>query len=174
MTSTPVAAPGENSFHSPEADKAQRSAPQPSDQIATSRAIELLCQTRPWVRMFSMLGFTVIALTLLIGLIKIIGSAQMIARGHNGDEAFGIVVRLVAAAAAGLIYFFPSLFLWRYANRIRDCEVTRSVTDMESALEAQRSFWRFAGIAMILWIAFVVVVTAFSGLLLIGTATFHG
>ena len=45
-----------------------------------------------------------------------------------------------------LFYIVPAFFLWRYADRIGLFVRDRSTGALASALEAQKSFWKFVGI----------------------------
>ncbi|HVX60867.1 MAG TPA: hypothetical protein VHC19_09700 [Pirellulales bacterium] len=118
--------------------------------VATPRAIEILLQTRPWVRFLSVLGFIATALMAVVGLLG--GGLGLAGAGGNTPA-----VVMLAYVPLSLVYFFPSLFLWRFADRISKLQTTQAASDMESALEAQRSFWRFVGIAVALVLALYVV-----------------
>ena len=63
------------------------------------------------------------------------------------------------------LYIIPAVYLWRYANRIQSFDLERSPRALASALEAQKSFWRFCGIALVVYL---VIVFAFVGFVVIG------
>ncbi len=52
-----------------------------------------------------------------------------------------------------LIYIVPAIYLWRYADRIALFIQERSTGTLASALEAQKSFWKFVGILMLVVVA---------------------
>ena len=52
----------------------------------------------------------------------------------------------VIPMVVGLLYFFPALHLARYASRIGSLISSSRTEDLENALDAQKSFWRFSGI----------------------------
>jgi hypothetical protein len=106
-----------------------------TEQVAAN-TVELLQQTRPWVRFMSVLGF------LCVGLMFLICVASGLTRGGFG---FG-PSELVLFVVFGVMYIFPSLFLSRYASRITDLAETRRVSDLDAALDAQKSFWKFVGV----------------------------
>ena len=56
------------------------------------------------------------------------------------------LIFLIAYPLFGLLYVFPSLYLFRYARSIRDFVSSGHEQHLENALVAQRSFWRFVGI----------------------------
>jgi len=62
----------------------------------------------------------------------------------------------------GLLYIFPSLYLVRYSNRIREFVSEGQQTQLEAAIEAQRAFWRFVGILTVVGISLSV------GLVIVG------
>jgi hypothetical protein len=103
-----------------------------------SRIVSLLRQTRPWVRFLSVLGFIVAALLLIGAVIGLIVSATT----QGPAESVMFVIYLACA----MLYIVPSVYLFRFADRIADLERTGRVESLVNALEAQKSFWRFVGI----------------------------
>ncbi len=55
------------------------------------------------------------------------------------------------------VYIFPALKLWKYANRIGSLGATRSVADLDAALNEQRSFWKFIGVMAAIMISIYLV-----------------
>ncbi len=45
-----------------------------------------------------------------------------------------------------VFYFFPSLYLHKYANAIGQAIITQKSHDINTALVHQKSFWKFVGI----------------------------
>jgi len=120
-----------------------------------------LRKTRPWVMFLGILGFIGTGLMLLGGVgLTIVGLAGM---GPGGPPtiAMGGMYALMA-----FIYIAPSLYLVRYANRIRDFLAAPSNAGLELALTAQKSFWKFVGILMVVMMGFYVIVLV--GALVIG------
>ena len=134
---------------------------------ATGRALDALSATRPWVMLVSILLFIALAfaaLFLLLALLAGVGAAF-----SDGGGAAGAVM-LVFAVIGGLallLYFFPALFLMRYASAIGRLRNSRSSEDLESALVNQKSFWKFVGILTIVVISFYVLMFVLS-LILVG------
>lgn len=116
----------------------------------SARTMELLRQTRPWVIFFSVLGFLATGLMLLVGLFITVGGMATRAAGMR------VWIGLLYVAFAA-IYLFPSIFLWRYGMRIGSLVARGHAEDLELALEAQKSFWRFTGILTIVVIVLYVV-----------------
>lgn len=97
-----------------------------------------LAATQPWVRFMSILGFLSAGLMIVAGL---------------GFGAIGLVtdnleaaVLLVVYPILGVLYVFPSLYLYRYADCIRRFVAAPEHGHLATALDAQRSFWKFIGI----------------------------
>lgn len=105
-----------------------------------SEVARLLAATQPWVRWVSIWGFVICGFMLFAALI----GGVMGAVGGSPEMAILMVVYPIAAA----VYFFPSLHLFRYATRIRAYVADRTEANLEAALEAQRAFWKLAGILL--------------------------
>lgn len=134
--------------------------------VITPTLVQALAGTKPWVQFCSIIGFIITGLVLLAGVGMMIGGAFMATAGDGGGMgAMGmapLALMGVAYLIMALFYFFPSLKLWRYGSHIASFIGSNSMTDLESALEAQRSFWKLAGIlicvGIVLYIIFMVVI----------------
>jgi hypothetical protein len=138
-----------------------------------------LKQTRPWVFFLAVMGFIFAGLAVVGGLAvaAVMGFAGSIA-GMGGELGAGMGAALGLGLGAlyilmGVLYFFPSLYLMRYASGIQAMLRTEPVAGLERALAAQKSFWKFAGIALIAVLAlyFLVILAVF---LVAGAAAFAG
>lgn len=134
---------GDNPYRSPFSVSGASVVGDESGQVVAPKVASMLRQTQPWVRFLSVLGFVCSALMLVVSL----GIAIMTFARPRTDpiESLALVVYILV----GVLYFFPSLFLFRYASRINALWTTRSVRQLEDALEAQKSFWKFVGILML-------------------------
>lgn len=115
-------------------------------------SLEHLRNTKPWVRLLSVMGFIGSALLVIVALAMMVGSSFM---GEQFSGAMGVGLG-VAYLLFALFYIYPSVCLWRYANSIQALLSTRRTVDLETALGQQKSFWRFVGILM----AFILVIYA--------------
>ena len=105
----------------------------------SARTAQLLMQTRPWVKLIGILMFIMIGLMILGCVFLIVAGANQV------GPAQGMLMGAIYFVFA-ILYFFPALFLMRYASRI-DAFVQDGTTDrLDHALEAQKSFWKFIGI----------------------------
>ena len=130
--------------------------------------VGILRSTKPWVRFLSVLGFLGLAL-LVLGCLAII----VLPMGPMGSMPIG--PRIGAAFAyllMGLIQFPAVLFLHRYAGRIASLAASGASSDLEDALRAQKSFWKYVGILtlvmMILYLLVIVGVLIFAGASIFG------
>jgi len=120
--------------------------------IITPRTAEMLRQTKPWVRFLSVLGF--------------IGSGFMVLGG--GVALVGAIIshrpQLLAFALVyppmGFLYFVPSFYLHRYASRIGSYLAQGRSAQLDAALEAQKSFWRFVGILTLVILCIYILILA--------------
>ena len=129
----PVAA-DHNPYSSP---AAVGSPPQSTGSVDSLRVVQALQQTRPWVLMFGVLAFIAAASNVL----TLLGSFVML---YFLPQA-GIAMVLMFGAYTTITVYY-GLLLLRYANGCAAVANSRGMADLETALEAQRNFWKFAGI----------------------------
>lgn len=124
--------------------------------------LEALRGTKPWIRFCSILGFIFTGFIFLAAIVLGLGGGLM--ASSMGDTAGGLPGTAVSVSLAavyilmGLLYLFPSIKLWKYGNRIAELMSSHSTQDLESALDAQRSFWKLVGIMLAIFIALYIVV----------------
>ncbi len=145
----PQEPPSEEYYEQPAAAPAEPAAtiayqpPSGAGVPATQRSIELLRQTKPWVLLFSILLF-------IFGGIFVLGAVALLVAGLK--VGLPLIIAGILYLGVGTLYGLPALFLGRYSSRIGALIKSGSSQDLESALEAQRSFWKFAGIVVLVMI----------------------
>lgn len=128
----------------------------------STRTIELLNQTRPWVSLIGILAWIGTALLVIV----ILGSAGMaLAAGQPGMMLIAVMYVIMA-----LIYGYIAKSLTGYAKRISRLNISERVEDLEDALEAQKNFWKAIGIITLLVILMYVglLLLAFAGVAFLG------
>ena len=116
----------------------------PSGVLASARCLEMLRQTKPWVRLMSVVTFIIAGLFLVGGCVMgIVLGAATSGRGGGGPPA---AVLIIVYVALGCLYFAPGLYLSRYASHIGTLLRSNDPRYLENALQAQKSFWKFVGI----------------------------
>jgi hypothetical protein len=147
----------ENPYSSSATDPVSRS----EGSVISPGVIQALAGTKPWVRFCSIIGFICTGLVLLGGVSMMVAGGFMATTGDAGGMSglggapialMGVVYLVIA-----VFYILPSLKLWRYGSHIVSFTESNSLSDLESALEAQRSFWKLAGILICVGIALYIV-----------------
>lgn len=123
------------------------------------RVLSALAGTRPWVRFCAIIGFILAGLIFILAAVMLFGGAALFASG--GENAIGGSLPVIAAlvyAVMGLLYLFPSIKLWKYGSHIASLMGSQSMSDLEAALESQRSFWKFVGVMVLVAICLYVLI----------------
>jgi hypothetical protein len=122
------------------------------DSMVTPKVVEMLRQTQPWVRFLSVLAF------IAFGLLLLAGGGLLFGMTAGRAE---LAIMFVVYGVMGGLYLGPAIFLGRYASNIAKLRMTLRADDLESAMEAQKSFWRFAGIVALIVLLLYVLVLVF-------------
>ena len=133
----------------------------------STRTIELLNQTRPWVQAIGVLMWIG---TVFLGIGAVFTVAASLMTQNTEFALFSILY-----VAMTLVYGALARSLTTYASRINTLNASEQVRDLEDALAAQKAFWRLAGIIMLVAIVVYVVILGLmiSGVLMIGTLPRH-
>lgn len=124
--------------------------PPPEQPALTPVMLDAVRSTGPWLRFFSILGFVVSAIMVIIALFMLV-SGLLATRVHDHLQG-GLI-----AADLALLYlvlacvcFVPVRLLCRGARGARDAGRDDLVAGVETAVTYQRAFWRFVGVVTIL------------------------
>jgi hypothetical protein len=120
----------------------------------TAAMIRYLKEASPWLR--------------FIGILEYIGAGLLAAGGVLVTSVFAVTGRTFGSAGtavgafAGLIYvvlavisFFPARFTYYFGAKIRSYLSGNMDKDLEAAFKNNKSLWKFAGILMIVYLAFI-------------------
>lgn len=153
-------------YSSPAADFT--SVGRPSEAGITQGVIQQLARTKPWVRFISVMVFIGAAFMVLaaLGMMLVSGLAGGSSKANpffagGFGLGFGFFYLVLA-----FVYIYPGMKLWKYANRIGDLVLSGNATDLESALNEQRSFWKFLGVTTLVIMSLYVLIIV--GVLLMG------
>ena len=119
----------------------------------TAQAMEMLRQTRPWVRFMGIMLYIIAGLSAAGGIVLFV--LLITTGGRNTDGWLGFLYVPFA-----LLYLVPGIYLNRYASRIAQLQQFNREDMLEEALAAQKSFWKFCGIALIVIIALYIALAA--------------
>jgi hypothetical protein len=138
--SPPQAAPGVLAY----------AAPSMAGVTLTPVGLEMLRQTKPWVRLIAILIYVSVGLYVLGG----VGMLLAAVAGRTGEMAGMALIYVVVAG----LYLPPAVFLGRYASSIGALAASLRPDDLTAALAAQKSFWKYVGIAAVVVLVFVVLI----------------
>ena len=122
----------------------------PKDFNVSLPMLRSLRQTKPWARLISLLGFAAAVFAVVGAVRNLLLLTEAVER-----PALGIVSGLVSLAG-GLLYFLPSLLLYRYASSIGRLLDGGGQREMEAALARQKSFWKCAGVLALILLVITV------------------
>ncbi len=106
-----------------------------------------LITTKFWVRLCSIMGFISTVFMLIAG-VGVLAVGSLAGGAHGANTAMPILIGILYIVFSAL-YFFPSLFLAKYASSISAAQESMNVNDIVKALDKQKSFWKFAGITVL-------------------------
>jgi len=108
----------------------------------TESMLTSLRQTRPWVKFLSILGFVSIFFVVVSGIVNMFVFSKAAFGGSYGLAIFMGAINILM----GVLYFFPSFFLFKFASSIARLSDGGGAGELEEALSNQKSFWKFFGI----------------------------
>ncbi|MEO9967948.1 MAG: DUF5362 family protein [Reichenbachiella sp.] len=116
----------------------------------SSRDISFLNETRKWAGFLAILGFVMTGLIVLAALfagslISYLGQVQGQAQAGNLPDGFGGVLSFVYVAGA-LLYFFPTLYLYRFSRQLKIALENKDSEALTTAFSNQKSMFKFIGI----------------------------
>lgn len=126
---------------------------------AESPVIEKLNGMQPWLRFIGIMMLIGSAL-MLLGSLALIGMSVITAAGAARAEQITMLAAGFAYILFGLLYLYPAILILRSAKRIRTLSTSPQVEVVVEALEAQRKFWKYVGICLIVLLALYVIAIA--------------
>jgi hypothetical protein len=124
--------------------------PEPPAGRSLGTIAATLGATEIWVRIVAYVVAASVVLMILMGLL--IGGAGLI----GGQPAMGVL--MLVYPLLSLVYVPPAIYLFRYARQIREFVAGGQEGALESALDAQRSFWKYLAILLLVTVGLSVVV----------------
>lgn len=149
-----------NPYASPTVTANPESASSLGAGVITPLMKETLKATSPWMVFMGVIGFVGAGFMALAGLIMAVamGAAGRMAGEIPGMPAafgaMGPLLGLIYIGAAVLI-IFPSRFLYISGTKMKAYYMGESSADLEAALVASKSYWKFNGILVIVYLAII-------------------
>ncbi|MES1222910.1 MAG: DUF5362 family protein [Bacteroidota bacterium] len=127
-----------------------------------------LSEAARWARFLAIVGFVIIGLIVIVGVFvgALFGSMT---RGLAGNDlnnvgaaggvmgSFLIVIYICAAA----LYFFPCLFLFRFATKMKTALAANDQETLNTSFQNLKKLFRFVGIMTIIVLAFYAIILVF-------------
>ncbi|MET0243960.1 MAG: DUF5362 family protein [Flavitalea sp.] len=127
-----------------------------------------LRETAKWAKFLAIVGFIFIGLIVIVVVFagSMLGAAMSTAYGTAGSAVGSFQVILLVAMV--LIYFFPTLFLYRFASRMQVALRNNDQVTLNSSFESLKSCFKFMGILMIIILSFYALALVFGMFAAIG------
>lgn len=118
----------------------------------SAQSENFLLYASKWANFLAILGFIGLGLMVLGGLIvMVVGSSVA---GIGGAPQLGMLGIIYVVMAA--LYFFPTLYLYKFGIKIKNALATTSQDDLDLGFENLKSFFKFIGIFTIIMIGLYV------------------
>jgi len=148
-----------NPYQGPEAAVVPDNVPAGQGTLTEAMLIQLKGAS-PWLRFVGVLGFIGAGFTILTGIV-FLAMVPFFTRSFAGIDPFsGImdaavwVIIAVSCIIVGAFMFLPSLFMYRFGEKIRGYLRTGAGQELEAAFKNNRLLWKFIGIICIVSLAF--------------------
>ena len=136
-----------------------------SDSGLSSKSISFLKETAKWSKFLSIIGFVFLGL-MVIGAISILifgsnlNSTLSASRGFN-QSAFPTTLVAFLYLVMAVLYFFPILYLYNFATKMKNALQMNDNNLIESAFENLKSHYKFIGIFTIVILAIYALIFLF-------------
>ena len=125
-----------------------------------------LWEAAKWAKFLAIIGFIMCGLLTIVGIFA--GSVFSSMSGRYGDyggasafgDGFGILM-IVLYVGIAVIYFFPCLFLLRFANHMKNALSTDDQGTLNTSFQNLKIMFRYVGIVTIIIISFYILVLLF-------------
>lgn len=129
----------------------------------TPIAQSFLRETAKWAKFLAIVGFIFVGLYVLLALMMFSMGSAMDAASENMDGMGGMgMMGAVGGAAMGvvyligaLIYFFPILYLYRFAKNTLSALDSNNTEQLTNGLENLKSHYKYMGILMCIILIFI-------------------
>jgi len=114
-----------------------------------------LWETARWARFLSILGFILCALIILGGIFfasifnSFTGNSDVYGGAGLNPTAFGFAMAVVYILFA-VVYFFPCLFLYRFATRMKTALNSNAQQELNISFQNLKSLFKYVGIITII------------------------
>ena len=130
--------------------------------VLTENMLIYLKGASPWLRFVGVLGFISAGLMVLSFAFLLFSPLVTDLTGQTifVGEVFGGGIVVIFFIGLGALMFFPSLFVYRFGEKIRNYLRTGTDQELEQAFKNNRYLWKFIGIICIVNLAFLPLMVA--------------
>jgi uncharacterized membrane protein YjgN (DUF898 family) len=126
-----------------------------------------LWEAAKWARFLAIIGFIMCGIIAIIGIFagSIFSTFSSKYDDYGGASAFGsgmAVVMIVMYVGIAVIYFFPCLFLLRFANHMKNALSTNDQITLNTSFQNLKIMFRYVGIVTIIIISFYILFILFA------------
>jgi len=117
--------------------------------------------TRKWAMFLAIIGFIVLVLIVVIGLI----AGTFLTAFNSGEKGLGIPESLmfVPILLLAVIYFFPGLFLYRFSKHASHAIQTLDKLELNKAVKNLKAYFAYIGILIIIIFSLYIVILIVAG-----------
>lgn len=123
--------------------------------------LSLLNTTRKWAMFLAIVGFIILGLIVIIGLI----AGTFLTAFNSGEKGLGISESLmfVFIFLLAVIYFIPILFLFRFSKHTSHAVQTLDKLELHKAVKNLKSYFVYIGILIIIILSIYLIVLIIAG-----------
>ena len=149
-----------------------------SNNTLSDIMLKHLKDASPWLRFIGIMGYIGCGIMVIAGIIFIaaMGAISSLWESIAELEAFGSLFNTIFSASMGVnflvfavLFFFPAHFTYLFGSKLRDYFRNGREQELESAFKNNKSLWKFYGILMIIYLAFIPVLIVVSIIAVVAT-----
>ncbi|TDQ06964.1 DUF5362 family protein [Pedobacter metabolipauper] len=151
----------------------QKESPEVPVLVITEDIRSYVYETAKWAKFLAIVGFVFCALIIIAAFSvgAIMGTLSTMTPGMGAFGKMGAGFLTVIYLIFGLLYFYPSLMLFKYANAAKRAILFSDQLSLSEAMGKMKSFFKFYGILMIIVISIYALIFLFAIVAGIGAAT---
>lgn len=138
--------------------------------VFSEEILKNLNTTQKWAKFLAILGFIGVGIMFIAGIVVTLmgGALGFLAEATPSPMVFGSLGLVYVALA--VLYFFPLLYLWRFASNVKNTIVYNAQNFAEKAFFNLMAHYRFVGILMIILISLYLLI--FVGIIIFSMASY--
>jgi hypothetical protein len=124
-------------------------------------ALKNLNTTRKWTMFLAIMGFIILGLIIVVGLIA--GTFLTIFNSEGKGPGVPESLIFLPILLVALIYFFPVLFLFRFSKHAGNAVQTLDKEELYKAIRSLKSYFVFIGVLIIVVLSGYIALLIFAG-----------